>query len=198
MQEAARALLQANTETVEFEGRVWRYSVPSKRSYPHQWLWDSGFHAVVWSLVDPARGCDELRSLFRWQAPNGFIPHVVFWHSERFYLPHLAVPRERRLLELPSPPPATDNGLHPAAGAGDGGRAPGSGRRRGFPVRSAARAGALLPLPRPRARSRPGRADLDRRPVRDRPGLTARPTTGRSAPARAPRSRSSPTRAASR
>jgi hypothetical protein len=86
MQEAARALLQANTETVEFEGRVWRYSIPSKRSYPHQWLWDSGFHAIVWSLVDPARGCDELRSLFRWQAPNGFIPHVVFWHSARFYL----------------------------------------------------------------------------------------------------------------
>lgn len=86
MLEAARALLQANTETVEFEGRVWRYSVPSKRHYPHQWLWDSGFHAVVWSLFDPARGCDELRSLFRWQSPTGFIPHVVFWHSERFYL----------------------------------------------------------------------------------------------------------------
>jgi hypothetical protein len=85
MQEAARALLQANTETVKFEGRLWRYSVPSKRSYPHQWLWDSGFHTVVWSLVDPGRGCDELRSLFRWQAPSGFIPHVVFWHSGRFY-----------------------------------------------------------------------------------------------------------------
>ncbi len=86
MQEAARALLQANTETVRFEGRIWRYSVPSKRSYPHQWLWDSGFHAIVWSLFDTARGCDELRSLFRWQWPNGFIPHVVFWHPERVYL----------------------------------------------------------------------------------------------------------------
>jgi hypothetical protein len=86
MLEAARALLQANTESVKFEGSLWRYSVPSKRSYPHQWLWDSSFHAVVWSLFDPARGCDELRSLFRWQAPNGFIPHVVFWHSQRLYL----------------------------------------------------------------------------------------------------------------
>ncbi|MGD0166736.1 MAG: hypothetical protein ABSC51_05520 [Gaiellaceae bacterium] len=86
MQEAARALLQANTETVRFEDSLWRYSVPSKRSYPHQWLWDSGFHAIVWSLSDLARGCDELRSLFRWQAPNGFIPHVVFWHSDRIYL----------------------------------------------------------------------------------------------------------------
>jgi hypothetical protein len=86
LREAARALLQANTETIEREGRSWRYTVPSKRSYPHQWLWDSGFHAIVWSLFDPPRGCDELRSLFRWQQPDGFIPHVVFWHSERFYL----------------------------------------------------------------------------------------------------------------
>jgi hypothetical protein len=31
------------------------------------------------------RGCDELRSLFRWQWPNGFVPHVVFWHPERVY-----------------------------------------------------------------------------------------------------------------
>ena len=83
MKDAARALLQENTETVEYEGRVWRYSVPSTNSYPHQWLWDSGFHAITWSLCDPARGCDELRSLFRWQWPDGFIPHVVFWHPER-------------------------------------------------------------------------------------------------------------------
>jgi len=86
MREAARALLQANTESVTLDGRVWRYSVPSRCSYPHQWLWDSCFHAVVWSLFDIGRGCDELRSLFRWQWPNGFIPHVVFWHPERVYL----------------------------------------------------------------------------------------------------------------
>jgi hypothetical protein len=86
MREAARALLQANTETIEFDGRVWRYSVPSKRSYPHQWLWDSGFHSIVWSLSDPVRGCEELRSLFRWQWPNGLIPHVIFWHPERVRL----------------------------------------------------------------------------------------------------------------
>ena len=85
MREEARALLQANTESATLDGRVWRYSVPSRRSYPHQWLWDSCFHAIVWSLFDPVRGCDELRSLFRWQWPNGFVPHVVFWHPERVY-----------------------------------------------------------------------------------------------------------------
>jgi hypothetical protein len=86
LEEAARALLQTNTESVTLDGKVWRYSVPSRRSYPHQWLWDSCFHAIVWSLFDPVRGCDELRSLFRWQWPNGFVPHVVFWHPERVYL----------------------------------------------------------------------------------------------------------------
>jgi hypothetical protein len=85
LKEAARELLQENTESVTLDGRVWRYSVPSRRSYPHQWLWDSCFHAIVWSLFDPVRGCDELRSLFRWQWPNGFVPHVVFWHPERVY-----------------------------------------------------------------------------------------------------------------
>jgi hypothetical protein len=83
MREKARELLQENTETVELDGRSWRYSVPSRSSYPHQWLWDSGFHAVVWSLFDPARGCDELRSLLHWQRDDGFIPHVIFWQRVR-------------------------------------------------------------------------------------------------------------------
>lgn len=70
---------------VDFQGRSWQYSVPSTRSYPHQWLWDSAFHAIVWSLLEPARGREELRSLFRWQQPNGFIPHIIYWHPERAY-----------------------------------------------------------------------------------------------------------------
>ena len=85
MREAARKLLQANTETIHRGGQTWRYSVPSKRSYPHQWLWDSVFHAIVWSHFDLPRGCDELRSLFHWQREDGFIPHVIFWHPERVY-----------------------------------------------------------------------------------------------------------------
>jgi len=80
--EAAHQLLQTNTETVEYDGKTWRYSVPSRSTYPHQWLWDSSFHATVWSLFDLSRACDELRSILRWQHEDGLIPHIVFWHPE--------------------------------------------------------------------------------------------------------------------
>jgi len=79
---AAHQLLQTNTESVEYDGKTWRYSVPSRSTYPHQWLWDSAFHATVWSLFDLPRACDELRSILRWQHEDGLIPHIVFWHSE--------------------------------------------------------------------------------------------------------------------
>jgi hypothetical protein len=80
--EAAKSLLQANTEVVEYGGETWRYSVPSRRTYPHQWLWDSAFHATIWSFFDLPRACDELRSILHWQHEDGLIPHIVFWHSE--------------------------------------------------------------------------------------------------------------------
>jgi Glycogen debranching enzyme len=79
---AAHELLQKNTESVEYGGTTWRYSVPSRSTYPHQWLWDSCFHATIWSLFDLPRACDELRSILLWQHEDGLIPHIVFWHSE--------------------------------------------------------------------------------------------------------------------
>jgi hypothetical protein len=80
--EAACNLLEENTEVVELDGGVWRYSVPSRAVYPHQWLWDSCFHAIVWSHFDLERACDELRSILHWQRENGLVPHMVFWHPE--------------------------------------------------------------------------------------------------------------------
>jgi glycogen debranching enzyme len=79
----AHELLRANTETVERDGRVFSFSVPSKRQYPFQWFWDSCFHAIVWAHVDPERAKEELRGLLAWQEPSGFIPHVVFWDERR-------------------------------------------------------------------------------------------------------------------
>ena len=80
--DAAHSLLQANTELVEYEGETWRYSAPSRSVYPHQWLWDSCFHAIVWSHFDLTRACDELRSILHWQHADGLVPHMVFWRSE--------------------------------------------------------------------------------------------------------------------
>ena len=83
LDERARALLLANTQTGESGGRRFRFSVPSPGAYPFQWFWDSCFHAVVWSRLDAERAADELRGLLAWQADSGLIPHVVFWNRRK-------------------------------------------------------------------------------------------------------------------
>jgi hypothetical protein len=66
--------------------------------YPHQWLWDTFFHAIGQRHYDIERAKDETRSPFRAQWKNGMVPHVIFgeakdgdlyhagpdfWHCER-------------------------------------------------------------------------------------------------------------------
>ena len=73
------ALLAANR--VE-EGAV-RYTRPAAKTYPHQWLWDSCFHAHVHSLLGDAKAARaELRALFRAQCVDGpdrgRLPHMTF------------------------------------------------------------------------------------------------------------------------
>ena len=36
-----------------YRGRAYSFSVPSPRSYPWQWYWDSCFHALVRARFDP-------------------------------------------------------------------------------------------------------------------------------------------------
>jgi Glycosyl hydrolase family 63 C-terminal domain len=86
LDEGARALLEANTRSGQKDGRTYRFSVPSVRSYPFQWFWDSCFHAIVWSRFDRERAADELRGLLAWQRDDGFIPHVVFWDRSQIRL----------------------------------------------------------------------------------------------------------------
>ena len=82
LDERARSLLEANTQTGELDGRLYRFSVPSLRAYPFQWFWDSCFHAIVWSRSDAERAADELRGLLAVQEPDGLIPHVIFWKGD--------------------------------------------------------------------------------------------------------------------
>jgi hypothetical protein len=60
----------------------WRpegYTVPNTSVYPFQWLWDSCFHAIVWSeLGEPERARRELSHLFRSQDSSGFVPHIDY------------------------------------------------------------------------------------------------------------------------
>jgi hypothetical protein len=67
---SAREVLQANW--------IGRYTVPSRRLYPHQWSWDSAFIALGLRHVDAARAEQELESLLSAQWADGRIPHIVF------------------------------------------------------------------------------------------------------------------------
>src|SRR4051812_26102314 len=60
-----------------------RYTRPARKTYPHQWLWDSCFHSVISDVVgDRSFAHDELRALFRAQEADGLdrgrLPHMTF------------------------------------------------------------------------------------------------------------------------
>ncbi len=51
---------------------------PSAGQYPHLWLWDACFHAIVLAQLRPELAARELDALFEGQQPDGMIPHVRF------------------------------------------------------------------------------------------------------------------------
>ena len=69
LDDRVRRLLEGNRVVA---GGRWRYTRPAQRTYPHQWLWDSCFHARIhhW-LGDRAMAHDELVALFRAQETDG-------------------------------------------------------------------------------------------------------------------------------
>ena len=66
----------------EILGSHWNeagFTVPHAGRYPHLWLWDSCFHAIVWSaLGEPERAIAELRTALGAQAEDGFVPHITY------------------------------------------------------------------------------------------------------------------------
>jgi hypothetical protein len=54
------------------------FTMPNRRKYPWQWLWDSCFHAVAWSALADPRCSRELESVFSSQLPSGFVPHMGY------------------------------------------------------------------------------------------------------------------------
>jgi hypothetical protein len=57
------------------------YSCPDPAKYPDQFFWDSCFHALTWSRLDPDRAMRELRSLAAGQWSSGMIGHTTFWNG---------------------------------------------------------------------------------------------------------------------
>jgi hypothetical protein len=76
---AARELLDANHRAGAYRGRSYAFSVPSPRSYPWQWYWDSCFHAIVRARWDRAGARAELETLLHAADDDGFIGHTIFW-----------------------------------------------------------------------------------------------------------------------
>ena len=61
------------------DGTPFGFTCPAPRRYPHQWYWDSCFHAIVWRHFDSGRAREELRTLVRSMFAEGLVPHTVFW-----------------------------------------------------------------------------------------------------------------------
>lgn len=76
---AARRVLEGNWREGDYRGRHYAFSVPSPRSYPWQWYWDSCLHAIVRARYDPGRARAELATLLAAMRADGFIGHTVLW-----------------------------------------------------------------------------------------------------------------------
>lgn len=78
LQSQAQDILAANwTELSKELG----FTKPAIQLYPFQWHWDSGFIAYGYTHYNLNRAIKELRTLFRGQWQNGFVPHIIF-HGE--------------------------------------------------------------------------------------------------------------------
>ena len=65
------------------------FTIPTKKLYPFQWNWDSGFTSLGISHFRLDYSIQELESLFSGQWENGMVPHIIF-HSEdeKTYFPN--------------------------------------------------------------------------------------------------------------
>jgi hypothetical protein len=76
----ARQLLDTNWREGSYRGLEYAFSVPSPRSYPWQWYWDSCFHAIVRARWEPQRARQELETLLG-ASQDGFIGHTILWEQ---------------------------------------------------------------------------------------------------------------------
>ncbi|MGQ0844517.1 MAG: MGH1-like glycoside hydrolase domain-containing protein [Sporichthyaceae bacterium] len=55
------------------------HTYPNRRTYPHQWLWDSCFASIAWAVVGrPDRGLREVGLALSAQFADGFVPHMRY------------------------------------------------------------------------------------------------------------------------
>jgi hypothetical protein len=54
------------------------FCVPNPVLYPHLWLWDSCFHAIIWAHLGDERAARELDAVLTGQLPGGLVPHMRY------------------------------------------------------------------------------------------------------------------------
>jgi len=54
------------------------FCVPNAVTYPHLWLWDSCFHAIIWAHLGDLRALRELDAVLDAQLPEGLVPHMRY------------------------------------------------------------------------------------------------------------------------
>ena len=58
--------------------RGYYYTAPSRRKYPHQWSWDSAFHAIVNCRLGRTKLAEEeTATLLNCMTPDGRLPHLI-------------------------------------------------------------------------------------------------------------------------
>lgn len=73
LREKARKLIWHN-----FQATGQKYIAPNWPHYRQQWLWDSCFHAIICSELGlPDLAKNEIRTILKWQQPEGWIPHMI-------------------------------------------------------------------------------------------------------------------------
>ncbi len=81
----AREVLTDRIVKSENTGRF-LYTCPSPNIYPHQWLWDSAFHSIVWTYFDIENAKQELITVVKKQFNNGMIPHMSYWRRSPSFI----------------------------------------------------------------------------------------------------------------
>ena len=126
MKDAVSALYARNRQRgkAAWCGHEYDFVCPSTGTYPFQWFWDSCFHTVALSHVDPARARSEVRSLLKNAQPDGFVAHVTFWQREAYeeMLKTYSIAYRTPYLSDCMQPPVLAEAVA-AAAQGEGGRA---------------------------------------------------------------------------
>jgi len=85
LENRARQILLTNLRqgVADWNGKEFSFVVPSLTGYPFQWFWDSCFHAIALTHLDPEQAKAELTTLLSGAQPDGFVPHIIFWEMEK-------------------------------------------------------------------------------------------------------------------